>query len=57
MIEQLNNGVNKQKIFTLGRFDIILKNGDIYHVSGRSNKIWRLFKFLVKSQLVCKFPR
>lgn len=50
MIEQKHNDstiINSLKIFTLGQFKIVLKNGDIYNISSRSNKLWNLFKFFL----------
>ena len=50
MIEQAQNKTNvfnSMKISTLGEFRIVLKNGQIYHTSSRSNRLWNLFKFLL----------
>ena len=50
MIEQVQNNtdvINSIKICTLGEFRIVLKNGEIYHTSSRSNRLWSLFKFLL----------
>jgi len=35
------------KIITLGQFKIVMPNGKEYYPSGRSNRLWSLFKFLL----------
>lgn len=35
------------KIITLGQFRIVMPGGDAYYPSGRSNRLWSLFKFLL----------
>lgn len=50
MAEQIENETNHNnciKIYTLGEFRVVLKNGEIYHNSSRSNRLWSLFKFLI----------
>lgn len=35
------------KIITLGQFKVVMPNGKEYYPSGRSNRLWSLFKFLL----------
>jgi two-component SAPR family response regulator len=46
--KQANTDVTKNiKIYTLGEFRIVSKNGETYRASSRSNRLWTLFKFLL----------
>ncbi len=36
-----------KKIITLGQFKIVMPDGSEYYPSGRSNRLWSLFKFLL----------
>jgi DNA-binding SARP family transcriptional activator len=50
LIEQKHNHtnvINNIKIYTLGEFRIVLRNGEIYNTSSKSNRLWSLFKFLL----------
>lgn len=39
--------LHRIKIYTLGEFRIVLKNGAAYNTSSKSNRLWSLFKFLL----------
>jgi two-component SAPR family response regulator len=50
MIEQIQNEsnfLNSIRFYSLGEFRIVPKNGENYHISSRSNRLWSLFKFLL----------
>lgn len=47
MVKQNNLCLNRLKIVTFGQFKIYINNGEPYHCSSRSNKLWNLFKFIL----------
>ncbi len=50
MIEPKHDALSlfkSMKILTLGQFNIVLHNDNVYKTSGKANKLWGLFKLLL----------